>query len=193
MRGRDQPWTKKKRLSSERVGQIRRLAAAKLAEFDYRQGAIEISKFAEFLGARVRYAPYDDGELAGMLVRQSNQQPIIAVNSSHPPNRQRFTIAHECGHLLLHDQELFVDEKLSVVRNRDGKSSLAISAQEVEANQFAAEVLMPYNNIIEEIRDLNFDIEDESDTIIMAKKYRVSRQAMSYRIYNIVSTLIFSH
>lgn len=60
--------------------------------------------------AAVRYSPFE-GELAGMLVR-GDGQIVIGVNSLHPLNRQRFTIAHECGHLLLHKGEFHVDRRL---------------------------------------------------------------------------------
>lgn len=181
----------KKRLSKARAKEIRKIANSRLSKFGYKDAAIDITKFAQFLGADVKYAPYDDGDLAGMLVRGQENRPTIAVNSSHHPNRRRFTIAHECGHLLLHDQDVFVDEKLSV-RMRDENSALAVSIEEIEANQFAAEVLMPYSNLMKDIDDINFDIEDDSDTIALAKKYKVSRQAMSYRVYNLVSNMIFS-
>lgn len=176
----------RKRLSHKRILEIRKLANQKLSEFQYRGGVVDMAKFASFLGASVRYAPYENGELAGMLVSENGQKPIIAVNSSHPPNRRRFTIAHECGHLLLHDQGVFVDERLTI-RRRDGNSALAISVEEIEANQFAAEILVPLEYLLRDIDAINLDIEDESDIIKLAKKYKVSRQAMSYRVYNVES------
>lgn len=182
----------RKRLQRKRILEIRKTCENKLVEFGYESGPIDMTKFASFLGASVKYAPYDDGDLAGMLVRQKDQRPVIAVNSSHHPNRRRFTIAHECGHLLLHNQEVYVDEKLSV-QKRDENSGLAVSLEEIEANQFAAEILMPFRNIVQDIDALDLDIEDETDTIALAKKYKVSRQAMSYRIYNVVSELIFKN
>jgi len=56
-----------------------------------------VEKIAKELGAQVRFAPFDD-ELSGM-VHIKDGVPIIGVNSLHHPNRQRFTIAHELGHL----------------------------------------------------------------------------------------------
>ena len=58
----------------------------------------------------------------------------IVLNSSEafPPDRKRFTLAHELGHLMLHRDE-FAEE--------DGKG------QEQEANDFASEFLMPAADI----------------------------------------------
>ena len=40
----------------------------------------------------------------GMLVRDEGKGTVmIGVNSLHHLHRQRFTIAHECGHLVLHE------------------------------------------------------------------------------------------
>ena len=72
--------------------------------------------------------------------------PIIGVNSLHHPNRQRYTIAHELGHLELHRQlitsEVHVDKGFPVLM-RDPKSATGTELHEIEANQFAAELLMP--------------------------------------------------
>jgi len=85
-------------------------------------------------GAIIYYEPFD-GRLSGMIHRQPNGRVVIGVNSSHAPTRQRFTIAHELGHLLLHKEELLhVDESASI-RFRDEESSLATKADEIEANQ----------------------------------------------------------
>jgi Zn-dependent peptidase ImmA (M78 family) len=58
---------------------------------------VPVDKIAKCLGAEVRFSPLDD-ELSGMIYINEGT-PIIGVNSLHHPNRQRFTIAHEIGHL----------------------------------------------------------------------------------------------
>src|SRR4051794_26361057 len=59
-----------------------------------------VEKIAKSLGAQVRFAAFDN-ELSGMI-HIKDGLPIIGVNALHHPNRQRFTIAHELGHLELH-------------------------------------------------------------------------------------------
>jgi Zn-dependent peptidase ImmA (M78 family) len=103
------------------------------------------------------------------------------VNSSHPIQRQRFTIAHEIGHLLLHaDENLHVDRNFPIGL-RSGISSKSVDANEIEANQFAAALLMPADFIAEDIKpfigtDVMFAIRK------LAQQYRVSEQAMSIRL-----------
>ena len=118
-----------------------------------------------------------------MLVRGEGQ-PVIGVNSIHPRNRQRFTIAHECGHLMLHKAEVHVDRRLHVHR-RDVVSSMAVDPDEIEANRFAAELLMPYDLITADLDRYQIDIEDDDQIRALAEKYGVSAQSMTLRLTNL--------
>lgn len=162
---------------------LRHEAARVLARLDITQVPVDIEDIARSLGAAVRYSPFE-GELAGMLVR-GDGETVIGVNSLHSPNRQRFTIAHECGHLLLHKGEFHVDRRLQVNR-RDEVSSLATDPDEIEANRFAAELLMPYNIIIADLMARHIDVEDDDQIRELADKYGVSAQSMTHRITNLL-------
>lgn len=161
---------------------IRKRVEAILAEARITEPEIPVETVAKFLGARVKYSPFE-GELAGVLVR-GEDQVVIGVNSLHHRNRQRFTIAHECGHLVLHKGEVHVDHNFRVNR-RDSNSSLASDPEEIEANRFAAELLMPWS-MIEEDLDSLVDIEDEEEIRELAERYGVSVQAMTYRVANLL-------
>jgi Zn-dependent peptidase ImmA (M78 family) len=169
-------------LSQDRIKEIRKAADDLLRSIRYGGGAVPIERIATEMGAMIRYAPYD-GELAGMFIR-SGDKSLIAVNSSHPKNRQRFTIAHECGHMRFHSSDLFVDKRFSIL-NRDEISSRAENIMEIEANQFAAEILMPHRYLISELKANNIDLEDDIHIKQISKKYMVSQQAMTYRIANL--------
>ena len=89
---------------------------------------VPVEVIAECLGAQIRYSPYD-GELAGMLVRYDDGQAVIGVNSAHHINRQRFTIAHECGHLRLHKgKAVYIDRSFRVTSKR-GATDVSLSAR----------------------------------------------------------------
>jgi Zn-dependent peptidase ImmA (M78 family) len=124
------------------------------------------------------------GDLSGVLVRKDGAV-TIAVNSDDSLLRRRFTIAHECGHLALaHDGEIFIDKQ--VVNRRDGNSSLAIDDREIEANQFAASLLMPREAVVAHLDDLLHSCRDRTMLIEqLAAKFRVSRQAMEIRLVNL--------
>jgi Zn-dependent peptidase ImmA (M78 family) len=59
--------------------------------------------------------------------------------------RQRFTIGHELGHLTLHHGHDLILERLVRLNFRDATSSTANDEEEIEANHFAAELLMPHD------------------------------------------------
>lgn len=145
-----------------------------------------VERIAKARGVQVRFSPFDD-ELSGMIYIKDGI-PIIGVNSLHHPNRQRFTIAHELGHFELHRQmittEVHVDKDFPALM-RDPKSAAGTEQIEIQANQFAAELLMPNKLIKKELSGKQFDIEDERPMERLAKKFRVSKQALEYRIRNL--------
>lgn len=143
-----------------------------------------VEKLAALVDATIRYEPFD-GEMSGMVHRSPEGKAIIGVNSSHSRERRRFTIAHELGHLLLHADEAFhVDEKFRIeefLMYRNGSSSLATDAREIEANQFAAELLMPSHmlkaHLVSLLGGVDMDAIDE-----LAGLFDVSIQAMTIRL-----------
>lgn len=158
-----------------------------LDDCDIRDAPVPIEDVAEFLDAEIRYSPFA-GELAGILVRSEDGRAVIGVNSAHHFNRQRFTIAHECGHLLLHKgKDVHIDRSFRVNR-RDERSAQAVDPIEIEANRFAAELLMPYSMIQNDI--VEFDIEDDEVLKDLAEKYQVSLQALTFRINNLMKAII---
>ena len=162
---------------------LRQQAEKLLAECNVIRPPVQVDKVAAHLGATVKYSPFE-GELAGVLARD-DARVVIGVNSSHHPNRQRFTIAHECGHLMLHEGEAYVDTGFRV-NWRDDVSSMAVDYKEIEANRFAAELLMPYKMLIADLQEHGVDLENEGAIKTLAKRYGVSEQAMTHRISNLM-------
>lgn len=142
---------------------------------------VPVEKIAERYGLDIRLAPYE-GDLSGALVRTEGET-FIGVNSNHHSNRQRFTVAHELAHFFLHKgMRLHIDKNIWV-NWRDDDSSKAVRWQEIQANQFAAELLMPTAFLR---RDLNrIGRVNEHLVQILARKYRVSSQAMDIRLNNL--------
>jgi Zn-dependent peptidase ImmA (M78 family) len=131
-----------------------------------------------------------NADVSGALIRSNNLQGI-AVNAAQSPVRKRFTVAHELGHFLLeHVDRDYVDRdhvdwEFTVIR-RDGLSSEAQDDQEIAANFFAANLLMPRHILRKDVENYKrFDGEirlDDTDILILARKYRVSEAAMRYRL-----------
>ena len=118
----------------------------------------------------------------------SQDQLIIGVNSRHHPNRQRFTIAHEIAHFKLHKDKIsdlvHVDRTFPVLM-RDSNSANGTERLEIDANRFAAELLMPSFLITEMLNKQGFDIDDVEPLDRLARIFQVSRQALEFRIRNI--------
>jgi Zn-dependent peptidase ImmA (M78 family) len=135
------------------------------------------------LGIAVQYEAFSD-DLSGALIRKEGAS-VIAVNSGHSKTRQAFTMAHEIGHAALgHAGDIFVDK--AFINKRDLTSSMAVNAQEIQANQFAASLLMPKALLMPEFGATSARGGDRDELIkAMAKKFAVSKKAMEYRLVNL--------
>jgi Zn-dependent peptidase ImmA (M78 family) len=168
-------------MPAPRFNAARRKASEILREAKVRRAPIDLNKIAQFVGATIYYEPLDN-EISGMVTRTRNRSALIGVNSLHARTRQRFSIAHEIGHLVLHqDEMLHIDSKYQIAL-RSPQSSMGTDAKEVEANQFAAELLMPKNLIENDVSELMGDLEIEDAVSELAEKYQVSEQAMTIRL-----------
>ncbi|MBM3282951.1 ImmA/IrrE family metallo-endopeptidase [Candidatus Gottesmanbacteria bacterium] len=102
---------------------------------------IPVQSIAEICyGFSVRKQQFDD-ETSGKLLLKSK---TILVNSRDPFVRQRFTIAHELGHLRIHTKEMDQKYREVIISRKHDAGRL-----EVEANAFAAELLMPKRLVYE--------------------------------------------
>jgi Zn-dependent peptidase ImmA (M78 family) len=163
-------------------------AQALLDKLEIRSIPVPLDRIARALGARVSYTPLDE-ELSGMVFIKDSI-PIIGVNSLHPLHRQRFTLAHEIAHLHLHrhaiTQAVHVDKRFSeTVLRRDQKSSTGTDEKEIEANQFAAALLMPMEKLFEALEEAELDVEDEQALDDLARRFKVSKATLQYRIRNL--------
>jgi Zn-dependent peptidase ImmA (M78 family) len=145
---------------------------------------VPIEKIASGLGLQVRYEPLD-GDLSGCLVRPAGGTPTVGINSQQNSNRQRFTLAHECAHFLLHEGEEVILDRTFHVNRRDTVSQKAENPEEIEANYFAAELLMPGEFLAQDLKGRSLDLLDDELIEGLARKYQVSQQAFTYRLANL--------
>ncbi len=142
---------------------------------------VPLEQIARREGIKIELAPLDD-TLSGMSFIK-NGVAVIVLNLNHHPNRRRFTLAHEIGHHLLHvpylTNNVHVDK---IVLNRDAMSSQALDDKEMEANAFAAELLMPESELR---RYRHVDLNDDEFLHGLARKLKVSVTALTYRLINL--------
>lgn len=108
-------------------------------------------------------------KLSGMLVTVESdylddRHDEIHFNRNHSWKRQRFTIAHEIGHMLMNTSCSSVGTSLNESRD-----------SEIEANQFAAELLMP-SEILKESLKRGYKVDE------LAHEYMVSSEAIGWKI-----------
>ncbi len=86
---------------------------------------------------------------------------IIALNSRLPASAQRFALAHEIGHLIMHD-------------------GVSTPNMEKEADDFASALLMPADDISPQLRNVRF-----RDLGELKRRWRVSLAALIYRAHSL--------
>jgi Zn-dependent peptidase ImmA (M78 family) len=130
-------------------------------------------------GVSVRYSDLKD--ISGLVVRKDGNA-LIGVNRAHSPGRRRFTLAHEFAHVLLHEGKELRFDKDFRVNLRSEMSSTGTDIEEIEANFFAASLLMPRKSLDDDPRTLTIEVEDARAVQELARAYIVSTQAMSVRL-----------
>ena len=171
-----------------RKEEIAKAAMELLERYGISEPPVDVEYIARKLGIFVRKTPADD-DLSGFIVKQGTSF-LLGVNAAHHPNRQRFTIGHEIGHFVIHDNpDVHVgraNPDRYVIRRRDGTSTTGEDLQEVEANRFAAELLMPEAFLDNELPHyLINDCLDERGMQQLAKRFQVSVQALSNRLISL--------
>ncbi|HVU86441.1 MAG TPA: ImmA/IrrE family metallo-endopeptidase [Pirellulales bacterium] len=129
-------------------------------------------------GIKVHNARFSDESLSGMISKRGDAVTML-VNQSDPPYRKRFTIAHELGHHFLHllSDGDFVDSTIDLFRENDSGADAPVDQRrpEIQANQFAAALLMPADLVRQEFNRTQ-------DLLELAKTFNVSEAAMGFRL-----------
>jgi Zn-dependent peptidase ImmA (M78 family) len=168
--------------------QISRDAAKNLLNKYHTGGKVEIENIGEKIGINIEEGTFSKNDISGIMKRNGkNGKPIIVVNTNESNVRKRFTIAHEIGHFILHTNELL---HVDTIFKRDSKSALATSIMEIQANQFAAELLMPTDELTKETRKLVENGKNaEQIAQELATQYEVSSEAATIKLGNILEKI----
>lgn len=166
---------------------IQLAVAALLDEIGARRPPVRLERIAKSRGIKVRRVRMPGSDMSGFVLRKGGEV-VIGVNASHPPTRQRFTLAHELGHVMLHspiEEAWHIDRRFGV-KFRDEVSSKGTDPEEREANLFAAELLMPRQFVAADLADEeSIDLEDSVFLMRLADRYGVSLQALLFRLANL--------
>lgn len=124
----------------------------------------------------------DLGEVSGLIARRGDEC-VVGVNRKHVGPRQRFTLAHEFGHFHLHSGKQSHSDLDFMIKYRDDLSREAIDVDEIEANFFAACLLMPKRFLQQ--HDAHKCLDNDGKVAELAALFDVSRHAMSLRLVNV--------
>jgi Zn-dependent peptidase ImmA (M78 family) len=143
---------------------------------------LDLQKVCKRLGLELYEADFDDDNICGAIVKEDGVWNIY-VNDAHHPNRKRFTAAHEIGHYISMSLKSHSADKLANGEHEDclyRKGEAINDAAEIEANQIAAEILMPRAMVVAMVQKNPYlTVED------LAAKFGVSSSSMTFRMKNL--------
>lgn len=136
---------------------------------------VDLSGMARAFGVAIKGATLGPG-ISGEIRPDGMGSYVIRVNRHDSPGRQRFTVAHEIAHFLLHKQYIgagITDDALY----RSNQSSRI----EAEANRLAADIVMPTNPVRQAAEEFaQLGVADLSTAL--AERFGVSTAAMSIKL-----------
>lgn len=138
---------------------------------------VRLGALAQDLGVQVTLSSLPTG-ISGMI-RKSETGYEIKINRHESRERQRFTLAHEIAHFLLH--RTLIDKSEDGIQDNVLYRSGEPQAIEFEANRLAADIIMPPAKIEAELARIDSDI---SELVIedLARTFGVSKAAMEIRV-----------
>ena len=125
-------------------------------------------------------APTDQGSLSGMFDPDTQTIWLDRREAARSPGRRRFTIAHECGHRVLHFPELTrlacTPDDIDEIPAMEPGNVRHLKRREAEANAFAQALLMPELLVHEHARETGRNLP------ALAERFDVSVPAMRVRL-----------
>lgn len=136
--------------------------------------SIDLDFIFDELGIKVVYAEIGNGVLGAAKVKGLKKLIVIAPSITNL-GQKRFTLAHELGHIIMHQGATFCNKN-------DLDIYTTSSEKELEANTFASELLLPEARMLE--------IQEKSDFKIglikeVANRYETSLTATAIRLVNL--------
>ena len=134
---------------------------------------VDVETLAGELGMKVCYSK-QPVNISGAIFKNEkvggSRGYVCFVNNTHSTERQRFTIAHETAHFILHRD--YIGD--GITDNGLLRSNLS-SEIEIAANRLAADIIMPWHLISHALKNGHENNE-------LAKVLKVSNGAMSIRL-----------
>lgn len=165
------------------IGEPTRLAAAILDQFAEVPNPVPVEDIALALDISDIKTLKTEGFEGGLVAPLDKSEGVILVNSRSPRHRRRFSVGHELGHFvnpwhISKDGQQFLCSEIDMRRSRPRKGD-RVMQMEVEANRFAAELLLPRRTFVRDLcRSAGPDL---GHVVRLADKYDMSKEATARR------------
>jgi Zn-dependent peptidase ImmA (M78 family) len=180
------------------LGNPDQLAAAILRQIPDLPIPVPVEAIARALDITGIRALETEGFEGGLITYADKSEGIVLVNMRSQPQRQRFTVGHELGHFVSpwhkpkHGNQFLctADDMRRLTANKHDRAEV----MEVEANRFAAELLLPKEPFRKDLRRLASP--DMEHILRLARKYDISREATGRRyveLHDEPCAILFSH
>lgn len=154
----------------DQVGNLEEIdAVADLVRHEWHLGLNPITDLIDTLelnGILVIVTAVDEDAKFDGLQTSISGKPVIVVSANWPGDRQRFTLAHELGHLLLHDR---LSDNLE---------------QEKACNRFASAFLIPASSMFKQLGKERHKLEPR-ELYLLKQEYGLSMQGCLYHAANL--------
>lgn len=140
---------------------------------------VKLGALANELGIAVFKTPMNP-EISGLI--QPSEQTLassgyeIKLNKFESSERQRFTLAHEIGHFLLHKGDIAHGIKDNILYR-----SMLSDIKEHEANKIASALIMPIDLVKMKIQE-NRNLSNAEMLEYLSKEFKVSKAAMEIKL-----------
>ena len=159
-------------ITNKRKTQIERITIDLLNRHNYIDDMVDIADIVRQQNYNV-FIDDLDNNISGYVDHENRE---VVLNKNETPERRRFTLAHELGHIILNSnnsiqhRDNILNNQLDIYANDD---------KEVEANYFAGCILMPRNVFIREFNSIKGDIDYKIQKL--AYYFGVSKLAVNVR------------
>jgi len=134
---------------------------------------VKLGGLAKELGIVVKRSSTIPRHVSGKITRLPTGVYEIKINKYESLERQRFTLAHELAHFLLHRNEI---DRLGEIADNVLYRSGASETIEYEANRLAAQIIIPEEAINECQQAIGKNVDQ------LAKEFGVSKTVMEVRM-----------
>ncbi|MEO5369323.1 MAG: ImmA/IrrE family metallo-endopeptidase [Magnetococcus sp. DMHC-1] len=141
----------------------------------------DVRSAVNVLGGKIQEMAFDDMAYEAAVRKINDRNFEIRLRDGVGVQRERFSVAHELGHLFIHMGFQTDEQKWNGIQVGESseRTRYGVSESEYEANEFAAALLMPEDSFRQAVDELAID--NKIDMSKVAERFGVSIAAARLR------------